>query len=473
MAPSAQLYSGALATQWNGPRYALNFSGPNSIEFDQYRQAFSTGVNASGRTADVINRSTSYFESGNGSGTVAIGFDALANTNPRTLLVAAAGNDGPGPDRVWSPAAGYNGLSVAALGPNPPYNRPASFSSGGPNDYFDPINGNVNNARQVVDIAAPGENLAAAYYGVETGGNGTTDNPTVSGPGPTGLPSGGLGGPDYYTRGYLSGTSVAAPTVAGGAALLYDAAYSVFADSADARDARVMKAVLMNSADKTVGWNNAQSAHPNGLGGVLTTQGLDNRVGTGGLNLAAAYDQFLTGTTDVAGLLSGNLGAISEIGWDFGQVVSGTTNDYFFDAPLAAGSMFNATLTWFRDRRINDSNTVFDDSFDDLNLELWSVVDGTPASLISESASLYNESEHFSFALPFAGDYALRVRWFKEVFDRVADANQELYSLAWWAGAGLMTSSIPEPTSVVLLTIAAAAFSAFRRARRSHQLNHV
>ena len=47
-------------------------------------------------------------------------------------------------------------------------------------------------------------------------------------PGPPGLPTGQLGGPDFYTRGGLCGTSFAAPTVAGGAALLYDAAYSVF-----------------------------------------------------------------------------------------------------------------------------------------------------------------------------------------------------------------------------------------------------
>lgn len=125
--------------------------------------------------------------------------------------------------------------------------------------------------------------------------------------------------------------------------------------------------------------------------------------------------------------------------------------------------MLTATLTWFRDRRINASNTVFDDSFDDLNLELWSVVDGLPTSLISESSSLYNENEHFSFALPSTGDYALRVRWFKEVFDRVADADQEFYGLAWsMKTAALGVVTIPEPASVVLLAIAVVAFSAGR-----------
>jgi hypothetical protein len=289
----------------------------------------------------------------------------------------------------------------------------------------------------VVDIAAPGQNLSLAYYGGETGGNGTTDNPAVSGTGPTGPANGPLGGPDFYTRGGLFGTSFAAPTVAGGAALLYDAAHSVFPTNDDARDARVMKAVLMNSADKTAGWNNAQTAHPNGNGGVLTTQGLDNRVGTGRMNLDTAYDQFLTGTSDIPDLSSGNLGLVEAVGWDFGAVAGAATNDYYFATPLLGGSTLTATLTWFRDRAINDGDTVFDNSFDDLNLELWSVQDGTPLSLISESSSLYNETEHFSFALTFTGDYALRVRWFNELFDMIGDADQELYGLAWSAVAAM------------------------------------
>jgi hypothetical protein len=253
--------------------------------------------------------------------------------------------------------------------------------------------------------------------------------------------------------------------VAGGAALLYDVAYSALSNNEDARDARVMKAVLMNSADKTYGWNNGQVAHPNGNGGVLTTQGLDNRVGTGRMNLANAFNQYLNGTTDVLDAASGNLGFVNDVGWDFGQVVSGTTNDYFFDSQVDGGSTLTATLTWFRDRRIFDSNAVFDDSFDDLNLELWSVVDGAFTSLIGESSSLYNESEHFSFTLPETGDYALRVRWFKEVFDRVNDADQEFYGLAWStaAAAALGAVAIPEPGSLLLLVVAAMPIGMTRR----------
>jgi hypothetical protein len=181
------------------------------------------------------------------------------------------------------------------------------------------------------------------------------------------------------------------------------------------------------------------------------------------MNLAAAYYQFLSGTTDIEDTSSGNVGFVDNIGWDFGQVDSGTMNDYFFDSPPDAGSTFTATPTWFRDRRIDDSNTIFDDSYDDLNLELWSVVDGAPTALISESASLYNNSEHFSFILPTSGDYALRVRWFKEVFDRVADVDPELYGLAWSTAATLSAVAVPEPGSVVLLTMAAIACGMIRR----------
>jgi hypothetical protein len=99
----------------------------------------------------------------------------------------------------------------------------------------------------------------------------------------------------------------------------------------------------------------------------------------------------------------------------------------------------------------------------------WSVVDGIPASLISESRSLYNESEHFSFTLPATGDYALRVRWSNEVFDQVADANQEYYGLAWWAGPGLKTVAVSEPASLALLIIAAMVFGTARHAFHGHR----
>jgi hypothetical protein len=465
MAPDAQLLSGAIATGWPNsssfPRYTATFNvNFNAIStYGPYRAAFITGVTGAGgtRTADVIN--SSYIGNTGSSGItgtdrLAGTLDALVNENPRTLLTLAAGNtlpSGEGPNLVPSPASSYNDLTVAALGPNDgSYDLPSYFSNGGPNDYADPtIVGTISTARQVIDIAAPGENFSTAYYGGETGGNG---------PGVFGPANGPAGGPDWYTRN-ISGTSFSAPTVAGGAALLYDAAYAMLGSTPDARDARVMKAVLMNSADKTLGWDNGQTSHPNGNGGVLTNQGLDNRVGAGRMNLDRAFDQLLAGTTDVAGIQHGLLGSVDSIGWDFGEVAEGITNDYLINGILEAGETLTATLSWFRDRSTLGTTNFTDASYDNLDLEMWSAAGGTAANLISESSSQYNNAEHFQFTIPQTGEYMMRVRWTGELFDLVGDANSELYGLAWWSVA------VPEPATLVLLALAVPTLLCARRRR--------
>ena len=108
----------------------------------------------------MINSSWASVDSSNGSDTVSMALDGFANMNPHTLFVAAAGNAGPGPDKVVSPAAGYNNMSVAALGPFTPYNRPANLSSGGPNDYADPIHGTANDAAESSTSPRPARILA-------------------------------------------------------------------------------------------------------------------------------------------------------------------------------------------------------------------------------------------------------------------------------------------------------------------------
>ena len=79
-------------------------------------------------------------------------------------------------------------------------------------------------------------------------------------------------------------------------------------------------------------------------------------------------------------------------------------------------------------------------------------------SLISESASRYNNSEHFRFTIPATGEYLLRVRWHEELFDLVGDANSEFYGLAW-------AVIVPEPATILLLLTAAAMLLVTRRER--------
>lgn len=464
MADQVQLWSGAIATGWNPPAYASSFSMNTNSFLYPYVTFFQTGV--SGRTADVVNSSWGAYDPGDptlqsGFNYIAAALDALANANPRTTFVAAAGNSGPSANTVGSPGAGHNVIAVAALTSDtssPPYNSAASFSSRGPSPYQDPVNGTVSGVRATVDIAAPGTNLTAAYYGGQTGGNGA---------GLTGSPSGSLGGPNFYT-GQLQGTSFAAPIVAGGVALLDDAAYGVFPANPNARDARVIKAVLLNSADKTNGWNNGQTL----VSGVITTtQSLDWATGAGRMNLDRAFDQYLpssvggmAGTTDLAGLAGG---IVAAIGWDYGQVAQGLPNDYYLPT-LEGGTTFTVTLDWFRDRTLVGTS-VYDDSFDDLDLQIWDVLGGVPNNLIAQSISTYNNVEHLYFTLPDTGDYMIRVNWFQEVFDLVSDANQEFYGLAWWGTAAESGPIIPEPSSLVLIGIGLFFWLAGFRLRRSRR----
>ncbi|HMO37008.1 MAG TPA: S8 family serine peptidase, partial [Gemmatales bacterium] len=102
-------------------------------------------------------------------------------------VVFAAGNTGDsGANTVQGPAAGYNVISVGALGSdtsNPAYNTRSAFSSRGAMDFFRPTVANVTNindpsqgtivagARGRGDISAPGENLTRGHYGGAAGGD--------------------------------------------------------------------------------------------------------------------------------------------------------------------------------------------------------------------------------------------------------------------------------------------------------------
>lgn len=465
IAPGAELHSGGFATTWGGTRYSFGFSFFSNVLFTQYEQAMLTGLAGPNgvHTADVVNSSYAIVGEPVAS-TVELMLDALANTNPNSTIVFAAGNSGLGVNRITAPATSYNGITVASLTALEDYDSPSVTSSGGEIDYKDPINGTAPAVRRGVDIAAPGEDLGSAYYGGLTGGNSATL---------TGMPSGEIGGPDYYTRD-LDGTSYATPLVAGGATLLHDAAYAILPALNTAHDSRVIKAVLMNSADKTAGWNNGQTPHRNGNGGVETGRdnigSLDRRVGAGRMNLESAFDQFLSGTTDVPGENLGDQGKVQEVGWDFGRVAEGTPTDYFITRPLEGGTTLTTTLTWFRDRRIMDTGNGIlftDDNFADLDLEVWSVASDAADLLISESVSTFNNTEHLSFELPETGRYMIRVKWFQEIFDSAMNPNQTYYALAWTGTA----IPIPEPSTFALFAVSLFGVVVWRvRTRRKSSL---
>jgi len=441
------LRSAAIATQWVGNAYALGFD----ISGDTYLAAY----NAAYAGAQVINSSYGYLDA---SGTFILTryTDSLGYANPGTLHVVSAGNSGPGGNTVSGPGSGYNGLTVGALGGANGFNAVAAFSSRGPQDFGFFVDGlgtfTTSGVRAAVDLTAPGEAITAAFYGGQTGGNN---------PGLTGSINLGSNAGAYSSE--VSGTSFAAPLVAGGAALLASAARTLepLASNAVAASSMVLKSLLLTGADKTAGWTNGQQLVSEGGDTFLrTTQALDWAAGAGRMNLDRSFDLQLSGQTDVVGTATGMLGEVAAMGWDHGHARLGVFNDYLLP-DLLGGSSFTATLSWMR---YVDDFTLDDLAQADLNLSLWLLDDDAAFSrLIARSASLYNTVEHLHFDLAETGRYGLRVEYLDNTFDLTTgtvwgnDANLQAYGLAWEA------TPAPGPLPVAG---ALAAFGWSRRLRR-------
>jgi hypothetical protein len=456
----AELWSATIATGFGG---GGSFNTSAVSEASAYNAIVKTGIG--GRTADVFNNSWGFFDRGNPNSAInqqiragfltnTIGVDGIVN-DTGAVGVFAAGNDGNlGANGVGGIGAGYNTITVGSLGSdtsNPPFRARSGFSSFGPGnvalaDSATSASDMLVGVRAMVDIAAPGQNLTLA----------------------------GTAGPFSYNTN-LEGTSFAAPIVAGGASLVVDAGKALYGTD-EAIDGRVVKAVLLNGAEKTAGWNNGQSD----LNGVITTtQSLDYQVGAGALNLDRTFDQYvdvlnggLAGTTDVLGLGSGDLGDVSAIGWDFGQVdFSGQgTNTYFIDEMLVADTLFSATLSWFIDRNAGSAtnyNGAGEEHLANLNLSIFEYDRDTRGILgtIAESISVYNVVEHLAFLLPEDGWYGISISYAGSHWNFTGESAEQ-YGLAWY-GTGVPAGVIPEPSTMLLSALGLVGVIAVARRRQS------
>jgi hypothetical protein len=444
IAPAATLWSGAIATaDYGDGGFDLTLESTASV----YSTLLKTGVN--GQTADVFNSSWTFGES-TGNNSIAMGVDGLLYETGK-VGVAAVGNDGSG--AVSGIAAGYNTIAVGSLGGEldaVPYNQVSYFSSHGPNDYYNPLDNSViSGVRSKMDITAPGESLTLAIQ----------------------TPAGETGNDWYFS--YNSGTSFAAPIVAGTASLVTDVGRDIYAGDSYAIDGRVVKAVLLNGADKTQGWDNGQVLD----GGVVTTtQSLDFTAGAGRLDLNNTFDQYvdkthggLAGTTDVAGMgciLTGSceLGLVSSVGWDFAWSNQSGENYYLIENPLYGGQRFTTTLDWFADLSPGSSADFSGAQYNhlaNLDLMVFQYDPFTHAILdtVAQSISVFNQTEHLSFILPSNGYYGLEVKNQADLFN-FTGASGEYYGLAW--------SVVPEPSLLALwsLGLPILAFRC-RRIRRS------
>ncbi|MGJ8640088.1 MAG: S8 family serine peptidase [Opitutaceae bacterium] len=423
IAPAVDLQSGATATRWVGTAYTTSWAQTVATVDAAYEYFAETAP------VDVISSSWGFRDS-SASSSVTIGIDALAYDNPSTLLVAASGNSGFSSNSVVSPASAMNVVSVGGVGyADGAFDERWASSGRGLSDYYDPVNGLISGVRASVDILAPSQNLSALRYGGATGGN----NSSLSGS---------FEVPARDSSG-LFGTSFSTPIAAGAAALFYSLSQETMPTNAESRDARVVKAIMLNSADKLDGWSAAIAQED----GVWTTrQGLDAAQGAGRLNLDRGFDQYAMSPTNLSGVdgLGASPALVLPSGWDLSELGNGES--YFFELAdsIEAGSWLTGTLVWYRERRtVNGSDEDLKQA--DFNLYLWSVdLETRERHLVGQSISEYNLVEHLDLEVEQAGSYLFEVRYDDDVFKQADASDSEAFAFAWDLAA------VPEPSGLVL-----------------------
>lgn len=348
------------------------------------------------------------------------------SANEHNVLYVIAGNQGQG--GIPIPTDNFNGMTIANssevngvfrkvssfdLGSEPPpiYNRAAEPES------------NVG-ARRSISLMAPGTSI-----------------PTLEPDGTLSNPAG-------------TGTSFAAPHVTATVALVQEYGDRQIREKQpnwglDARRHEVIKAILMNSADKVQDTGN-------GLLLGMTRTAVDQRnvnwlqadayadkaiplnanMGTGHLNAYRAILQFSPGQWSAAA-------AVPAIGWDYSRV--GTTKDapafqdYVLQQPLQAGSYVSATLAWNRIVTLNDTNqnglfdvgeTFEDKGLNNLDIYLMRADDDDVDDAVWSSVSEVDSVEHIFHPVAAAGRYKIRVVYRDRVNEKV-----QPYALAWWTAA--------------------------------------
>jgi hypothetical protein len=383
--------------------------------------------------------------------------DWSARTHDVLYVVSGYENGSTGP----APIDNFNGITVAY-----------SLKPFAGNQWNEVSSGNIfltnpDLDRTFIDILAPGAGLSLTNRGS------TVDPPSIM----------------------REGTSFAAPHVTGTVALLQEFASKQITtvgaprwksspgggQNAPAQRHEVMKAVLMNSADKIVDDGtftvpgDMNPAPPGTFLGMEKTISkvksvndppvtwfasaaydddvnigagfvpLDNEMGTGQLNAKRALQQYNPGEYDANGA------AVPNIGWDFGHTTGmGNNQKYVFAQQLTAGMFVSVTLTW--DRRVDldndagtagafDANDTFtksmspsfqpenDDQINDLDLHFLPQGAINTSTEVAASISTVGTVEHLFFRIPTTGNYEF---WVSQ-FDADISGGQD-YAVAWWYG---------------------------------------
>ncbi len=412
VAPQADLYSSGIA--------------PTPLSQEMLSRAAQLIANRNGGDIPAINVSTGYSLVGNEEPDGNSLFSSFIDWSARKhdVLYIAAGpyvTSAPATAALRIPADNFNGITVA-------------FSRKNGNKFRQVDSRNVvipSTGRTYIDLIAPGdENVFFAIEGNAIGSS--------------------------------FGTSIAAPHVTGTVALLQEHANNM-GWGASARRHEVMKAVLMNSADKKAGilgstrtvldsngndWFDA--SNPAATNAAIP---LHPEFGAGHLNAERALTQFSAGEFDANGA------DVPIIGWDYGLStgVAGE-NRYALDQPLLEDSYLSVTLTWDRlvafdnDTGITGAYDIDDtfETYDDLedvmidmdillvrrgdDLQQDPIVAGSYGNVTFDGG--YN-LEHLFFQIPSTEQYDIVI----EVVNNGVPINfaPQGFGIAWWGETDAIT----------------------------------
>lgn len=317
------------------------------------------------------------------------GIDAMVGRD-ECVVVAGCGNGTSEFDGISKPSWGYNVISVGtgrSVG-----SWPDNLSLIGPPVPQESSFGPTSDGRAKPDIIAPGLSLGPCA---------DSDR-------------------EYCHPATVGCSSFASAQVTGAAALLIDAAR--YEQIEDGDDPRVIKALLLNGADKLNGWHQGRRGDQDDHEAPL-----DYSQGAGLLNLASAYRQ-LRGQRDPNGMVAGSGWWRDSVGLSGEE--EGRNKVHEVAGPVAQGDSVKATLVWYRHYRRGLGREL-----SRLELELWSVdAEGQLAERLDYSASRIDNVQHIYYQVDQPGQVVLVVRGVE------GESAGETYALAYtseqenWSG---------------------------------------